>query len=377
MLALAQPAGAAVPVHQTQQLTGSDTASGDEFGLVSAMSGDTLAVSAYLHNGGNGAVYLFTDSGGTWAQTDELDSVSGLFGNSLAIAGSTLVVGAYGHSPDGAVYVYSGSGATWAQTAELVQPRSVNTGIYYGWSVAVSSTGSTLVVGAIGGGNGGGSAYVYKLKSGRWVNTATLTASDEGGQDLFGYNVAFSGSDIVVASPGHDDGAGAVYVFAKSGGTWGQQAELTGSDTTAGDQFGLGALSTSGKSLLVGAPTHGSAAGAAYVFTRTGTSWAQTAELQAKKAAPGKQFGFGGAIAGKTVVVGAQDYPNGGGSAYVFKESAGTWKQRATFTGTDTGAGDAFGRAVALSPDATTVEVGAPGHPDNTLAGAAYLFTIG
>ncbi len=140
---------------QRAELTASDGAAGDNFGYSVAISGNTVVVGAgWAKVGGNtyqGAVYVFTGSGSSWAQTAELNASDGVaygvFGVSVAISGATIVVGVratVGGIKQGAAYVFTGSGSAWPQTAELTaSDGTANAGF---GTVAISS--NTLVVGA-------------------------------------------------------------------------------------------------------------------------------------------------------------------------------------------------------------------------------------
>lgn len=214
-----------------------------------------------------------------WTQQAELTaSGANNFGISVAVDGSTAVVGARTNGPNstlGAAYVFVESGGTWSQQAELTASDGA-TDDQFGYSVAVS--GSTIVVGAPQhpfslGGSGPGKAYVFVENGGTWSQQAELKASDGAVGDSFGYSVAASGGAAVVGAPGHMIGSnqaqGAVYVFAPSGGTWSQQAELTAADGSRYNGFGT-SVGVSGGTALAGAPSHevgsNGAQGAAYVF---------------------------------------------------------------------------------------------------------------
>jgi hypothetical protein len=131
---------------------------------------------------------------------------------------------------------------------------------------------------------------------------AYLKASNAEAEDYFGGSIALDGETLVVgasnedgsAAGGEDDNsapcAGAAYVFTRSGTGWVQQARLKASDAEAGDSFGL-SVAIDGDTLVVGAPYEDSIAGAAYVFTRSGTGWSQQARLKASNAEAGDYFG--------------------------------------------------------------------------------------
>jgi FG-GAP repeat protein len=261
-------------------------------------------------------------------------------------------------------------------------------------------------------------------------------ASNTGAGDSFGYSVTLSGDTLAVGAPyessnavgvnpvsGQADnsanGAGAVYVFVRTGTTWSQQAYLKASNTDASDRFGV-SVALSGDTLAVGADGEASGAvgvnppgqadnsvnyaGAVYVFVRTGTMWTQQAYLKASNTDAFDFFGASVALSGDTLAVGAANEDSGtvgvnpangqadnsasdAGAVYVFVRTGTTWTQQAYLKASNTGAGDVFGRSVALSGD--TLAVGATGEAsgavgvnpaggqaDNSAdnAGAVYVF---
>jgi FG-GAP repeat len=292
----------------------------------------------------------------------------------------------------------AGTAVAAVRTVALVSPQQAEItsadGVaddQFGWSEAVS--GSTMVVGtpirSVGSNMSQGVVYVFSDTTGSWQQTAELTAPDGGQQDKFGWAVAVSGSTIAVSAPNHGPitaaGAeGAAYIFSDTSGTWKQTAELTVDDGTSNDLFGL-SIGVSGQTVVVGAPNHqvgsgGFFQGVAYVFSDSGGSWQQTAELTGSDSMLQESFGQSVAIDGSTIVAGAyrarfDDPPKTIGSAYVFAETAGTWSQTAELAPDDAAAGDSFGTSVAVSGG--TAVVGAPFHETggNTAQGAAYVFT--
>lgn len=177
--------------------------------------------------------------------------------------------------------------------------------------------------------------------------------------------MAISGTTVIVGAYNKTDG-GRAYVFTKAATGWKQVAELKGSDTVRNDGFGW-SVAISGMTVVVGAALHGFS-GAAYVFTKTANGWTQVAELKGSDTADGDNFGSSVAIAGTVAVVGAPNHARGAGAAYVFVKTTG-WRQFAELKGSDTVAGDNFGFSVAISAG---VMVGAPGHAKS--AGRVYVF---
>ncbi len=259
------------------------------------------------------------------------------FGFSVALSGSTALVGApnatvNGNQYQGAAYVFSESGGTWSQTAKLTASDGAAYD-FFGISVAVS--GSTAIVCAenatVNGNGSQGAAYVFSDSGGTWSQTAKLTASDGATGDAFGSSVVLVGSTALVgavnATVNGNFAQGAAYVFSDSGGTWSQTAKLTASDGAANDQFGF-SVALSGSTALVGAyratVNGNSAQGAAYVFTESGDTWAQSQKLTANDGAAYDFFGFSVAVSGSTAIVcaeGATVNGNGGqGTAYFYGE---------------------------------------------------------
>ena len=250
------------------------------------------------------------------------------------------------------------------------------------FGINVAMDGDTAVVGAWredGTATDTGAVYVYVRSGGQWSEQAKLVASDGAADDTFGTDVAISGDTIVVGTPrDDDDGAdsGAVYVFVRSGTIWSEQAKLTASDAGAGDNFGS-SVSIDGDTLVTGAPFESAAAssaGAAYVFTRTGSSWAEQQKLVASDAATGDLFGVSVAVSGDTVVAGAHFVGDVEGAAYVYLRSGSSWSEQQKLTGSDTSSGDTFGITVSVSGD--TAMVGAFNRDEGGTAdaGGVYVF---
>ena len=271
----------------------------------------------------------------------------------------------------------------------------------FGWSVAVS--GTTVVVGAYGDDDQGptsGSAYVFERPAGGWdgthLDSAKLLASDGAAGNQFGYTVAISGTTVVVGAPYLDDARGAdsgsAYVFEKPVGGWAgslvESAKLLASDGAAGDQFGY-SVSISGTTAVVGAyldDDRGDDSGSAYVFEKPVGGWAGTvqesAKLLASDAALSELFGYSVSISGTSAVVGAILF-NASlnfGSAYVFEKPAGGWigivEESAKLLASDAPAFTytGFGSAVAIS--GTTAVVGAFFDEAQSItdSGSVYVF---
>ncbi|MBL0954129.1 MAG: FG-GAP repeat protein [Leptospira sp.] len=408
-------------------LKASNAEANDGFGYSVAISGDTIVVGAAgessnqttITNGSSasadnsasssGAAYVFQRTGSSWAQEAYLKApnaeATDFFGLAVAIDGNTILVSANQEdsnqititngptastdntaSSSGAVYVFQRTGSTWAQQA-YIKPPNAEANDQFGISLSIS--GDTIVVGA------------FNEASNQTTITNGTSASANN-------SAAF---------------AGAAYVFQRSGTTWSQQAYLKASNIEANDRFGS-SVSISGDTIVVGsnfedsnqttitngaiASSDNSAAnaGAAYVFRRTGTTWAEEAYLKAPNAESGDQFGNAVAINGDTIVVGAfseasnqTTITNGttassdnsasiAGAAYVFQRTGSTWSHQAYLKPPNLGADDRFGNTVAIEGNTilvgsifedsnqTTVTNGSMPNDDNSLSnsGAVYVF---
>ena len=257
----------------------------------------------------------------------------------------------------------------------------------FGYSVALA--GDTVVVGAPladhAGGIDAGAVYVYARIGEDWVEQAKLTASDAAEGDWFGVSVAIEGNTIIVGAAFDDyadwTDAGSVYVFIGGGSTWTEQAHLTASDAADVDWFGI-SVTLSGDTLVVGAPAHDSAlwsgTGSAYVFVRSAGIWTEQAELTASDAAESDWFGASVALSGDTAVIGAPlNNPasvTDAGAAYVFTRTGAAWTERIKLTAADAAEGDGFGISVALSGDTALIGASVADLEDGIDAGAAYVF---
>ena len=362
------------------------------------------------------------------------------FGVSVAVSGDTAVVGAYfedkpaaGGRPAiqfaGAAYVFKRSGATWSEQARLTPSNAEANVNFFGFSVAVS--GDTVVVGAQGEDSAAGAApsdisaanagaaYVFVRSGNTWSEQARLKASNAEADDFFGLGVAVSGDTVIVGAPYEDgaagsapgdngaESAGAAYVFTRSDSAWSEQARLKASNAEAHDAFGY-SVAVSGDTVVLGAPYEDGAAGsgpgdngagragAAYVFTRSGSTWIEQAWLKASNAGADDECGTKVAVSGDTVVVGAlredsaagagpsDDSAENAGAAYVFVRSSGTWSELARLKAGNAESADWFGIGVTVSGD--TVVVGAhgedsapevdPGDNSAGITGAAYVFEL-
>ncbi|MBK7976643.1 MAG: FG-GAP repeat protein [Deltaproteobacteria bacterium] len=374
-------------------VTASDGAGDDRFGASVALSGDLLLVGAVRDDDkgtDSGSAYLYTKTGATWTLTQKLTASDGAagdrFGVSVAIQGYTLVVGAYNDDDfggdSGAAYVFQWNGASWIQVAKIRASDGAG-GDLFGGSVALD--GDYIVVGAPkedAKGTSSGSAYVFVRSSGYiWSQQAKIFASDGASNDLLGYSVSISG-DTALLGAAYKNGAGsysgAAYVFTRSGTTWSQQAKLTASDAAANDSFG-NSVSVYGNTAVIGAfgdDTGVSNGGSAYVFTRSGSSWSQQAKLTASDGAASDNYGTWVSIDGNILAVGspqADAVGSDAGAAYLYEGSGASWPLLDKVVASNPTASAAFGAALAV--DAGRIAFGALLADTPTVdAGSAYVY---
>lgn len=449
---------------QQAYIKASNTQATDHFGYALAISGDTLAVGVKDEDSStdgidstpnesaatSGAVYVFKRSGTTWLQEAYIKSsnseANDRFGISVGVSGDTLVVGSDFEDSDatvvngaqtnaaaglnynaGAAYVFTRSGSTWSQQAYL---KASNAGSADRFGISVAIDGETIAVGSFGEASSTsginstpndaaantGAVYVFTRSVTTWTQQAYIKASNPDGDDYFGNAVSIDKDTLAVGSYGEDSGtpgidstptnligdSGAVYVFARSGTTWSQQAYIKSHLPSSNDNFGI-SVSASGDSIAVGSWRDDSNvpginlsaadassnfdAGAAYVYKRTGSTWSQEAYIKASNLATGDSFGYSVGLSGDTLVVGAQNQDttaSNAGAGYIYTRSGTTWSEQKIFYANNLQASDTFGFAVGISndtiaicstnEDGSGVGVNPTSNEGATDSGAVYVF---
>ena len=379
------------------KLSPNDTGPAAIFGSAMALRSDTLIAGAVFDDEkgkDSGSVYVFGRTTTGWSLQQKLTASDGSandhFGRAIAIHGNTLVIGASEAdmtvaSLAGAAYVFGWNGTRWNEQAKLVA-SGASTGQEFGNSVAVN--GDTIVVGAPKDrthGAASGAVYVFARNGTDWTQQAKLTIGPGSEGSGLGSSVSISGETLVAGAQGvlpqFSGHTPAAYIFTRAGTSWNQEAKLTDNPiaTAFHSAFG-GAVGISGDTIVVGDKFHdglAADAGAVLVFTRSGTTWELQNKLTASDGSAGDLFGHSVAFDGDLLVVGAPwdaDLGTATGSAYVFTRSGATWTQRQKLNASDAKAGDNFGSTVAAS--GSKVVIGAPLKDGTTGAdfGAAYIF---
>ena len=242
ILAIDQPVYAQISEFK---ITASDPALEDLFGSSVSISGDYAVVGAWGRNKDTlnniGSAYVFKRTGANWTEEFELlpsnGAIDDWFGISVFISGDYVVVG----NRSGSAYVFKRTGTTWTEE-DILLPTSGATAVFFGGSVSIS--GDYVVVGDWGGVDNGtesGSAYVFKRNGASWAQEDKLLPSDGAAYSFFGKSVSISGDYVIVGANGHADNgseSGSAYVFKRTGTSWAQEVKLLPTDGAAGDWFG-------------------------------------------------------------------------------------------------------------------------------------------
>lgn len=310
-------------------------------------------------------------------------ALADFFGFDVDYDGQRAVVGASARKDNGAfsgaAYVFRRDGADWTEEGFLL-PSDGEAGIRAGYSVGIS--GDLAIVGADQDNDFGarsGSAYIFRLQNGTWVEEAKITASDAAQDAFFGSAVAIDG-DVAVVGAWKADGNGAAYVFRHSGGAWVEETKLSAHGTTLNSEFGL-SVDIRGGLIAVGAHGDDGSApgiGAVYLYRDSANGFVEEAKLHHSDAAQQDRMGFRVATDGVRVVAGAHRDEVGtvrAGSARVFSQASGAWEEEAILTSATGVDNDDFGIDVAI--DGEWLAVGARGEDAvATNSGAIYLYRL-
>jgi hypothetical protein len=356
--------------------TGPEERGQGEFGQSVALSadGDTALIGSPHDNAkvsrdpGIGAAWVFTRSGSTWTQQGPKLAAGGEigeggFGESVALSsdGNTALVGApRDNSNEGAAWVFTRSGSTWTQQGPMLVDSARSRNAWFGFAVALSGDGNTaLIAGSRG-------AWVFTRSGSTWTQQAEMPS--------------LGGGSAALSSDGNTALLGGGFLLTRSGSTWTEQRQLVSEE---GERGSTVALSGDGNTALVGNisaangnPEFGNF-GAAWAFARSGSVWSQQGPRFTGGGEVGRGlFGRGLAVSsdGGTALIGGYEDNEKLGAAWVFTRSGESWAQQGPKL---TGAGEAgrggFGLGAALSSDGNTALIGGPW--DNELHGAAWVFT--
>ncbi|MCC2605925.1 FG-GAP repeat protein [Planctobacterium marinum] len=310
------------------------------------------------------------------------------FGYSVAIDGSTALVGAFkadvnSNQDAGAAYVYILGVEGWQQQAKLIaEPAFAEDTL--GGNVALKNNFALLgVIGHDKKAENAGAVLAFERITGSWSQTQWLMAADGKAGDAFGQSIALTEAFLVIGAPrsdAPDKDTGSAYVYTRENNVWQFQTRLTANDGAAGDLFGI-SVAIDGDTILVGADLNDEKAdnaGAVYFYVYEGEKWRQQAKLTADDGADTDIFGVRVALSGDTALISARrdDIDGVGedaGSAYIFERTEHQWVQTQKLVAPDGKADDRFARGVALHKD--TALISAMHHDaGGSNSGAVYLY---
>jgi choice-of-anchor B domain-containing protein len=305
-----------------------------------------------------GSVYIYTEDGGEWAETQRLQasdaSEGDHFGRALATDGSTLIVGATVHANTvGAAYVFERTDDGWTEVA-LLAPSDGTQGDAFGRVAAMD--GDFALVSTWGHAESRGAVYVFHREAdGTWSEYAKLMGSDVQPQEWFGMSLAISGDDIFVGTPQKNENRGSVYVFGHDtgAGTWTEQAVLTMDGAQRNTGFGS-AVAVHGNRAMIGAVGVNQGRGVVYEYERGDDgAWTQTGSLTAFHGGnPNTQFGAAIVDDGDRVWITAPGAAGFAGTIYVFEaDEDGNWVGASKVDGDETSSGDQFAATLAVRGD--------------------------
>ena len=237
--------GGGVWTQEGKKLVGEGAVGRAHRGMSLALSadGNTAIVGGWSDNGKTGAAWVFSRSGGVWAQQGKKLVGSGAVGSAnqgwsvaLSADGNTAIVGGPGDNPwdpsvpfglgaAGAAWVFTKNGSGWTQEGEkLVSARSARQGT----SVALSADGNIAIVGGFVEDGGGGAGLVFTRSGGHWTLDNKLVGTSAVGKSAPSVGLSADGSVAMIGGSNDNGGIGAVWVFAHSGGGWSEDKKLIG-----------------------------------------------------------------------------------------------------------------------------------------------------
>ena len=372
-----------------------ETAVYTQFGRTIAVDGEHAVVGALnSENGDDNISFVFHYNGTKWVKVANLTATNcapnSLFGISVDISGDVIAIGAYMDNRDkgGSVFIFEKPTEGWngtinqsaVLTSSVGQPNDV-----FGHSVDIE--GDIIAVGASRSDYSGperGAVFMYKKPTQGWkdtTETAILSASEGDSLAHFGYSVSLHNDILVVGAYGQGNETGAAYIFEKPGNGWTNSTEatkLTDAEGESGDRFGI-YVNIEYPTIAVGSyhdsSTHNEQ-GSIVVFEKNSTTWEQKGKLTAKTPSTNAWLGNGFDILGDVIVAGTYKDNNETGAVYIFEKPTNGWtnsSETKKIIAADETMGDRFGISTMLYD--SYLFVGAHWNDDmGTNSGAVYVY---
>ena len=358
--------------------------------------GNTAIVGGWGDNNNMGAAWVYTRDGNKWTQQGSklvgTDAISqGNQGCSVSISadGNTAIVGGWGDNNDtGAAWVYTRRGSNWIQQGGKLVGTGASgvgfgSGIFQGQSVSLSADGNTAIIGGYGDNYETGAAWVFTRSGNTWTQQGSkLVGIGAIGHSNQGCSVSLSadGNTAILGGVADNNNVGAAWIFTRRGNTWSQQGnKLVGTGAIGSNIFqgSSVSLSSDGNTAIMGGNNDNDGIGAAWIFTRSSSTWTQQGGKLVGTGAIGQSLqGWSVSLSadGNTAIVGGNYDNNQIGAAWIYTCNGGTWTQEGSkLLGTGANGQSRQGASVALSADGKTAMVG--GEYDDWGNGSGAIWT--
>jgi len=375
-------------VQQGEKLVGTggfspdgDIAQGSSVAI--SADGNTAIVGGYQDNDTTGAAWIFTRTNGVWTQqgnklvgTGAISHAEQGYSVGISADGNTVIIGGpTDNDYFGAAWIFTRTNGVWTQQGDrLIGIGSIGDYIQQGCSVSLSADGNTAIIGGAYDNHGMGAAWVFTRTNGVWtqqgnklVGTGAI-ANTYGSHQGSAVSLSADGNTAIIGGDGDDSAIGAAWIFTRTNSVWAQQGDkLVGTGTTGTAYIFQGysvSLSADGNTAIIGGFGDNNNIGASWIFIRTNGVWAQQNN---------KLVAVTGGYQGNSVSLSADGNTAVIGPVSIFKRTNGIWVQQGDkllVTGAVGNAGQ--GSSVSLSADGNTAIVGGP--YDNNDIGAAWIF---
>lgn len=349
------------------------------YGVSFAISSNSSTIVVGAPNSNQGTVYIYQQNESGWNYSSNFTYIGNngdQFGKSVALSsnGSVIVVGAPGTNLNrGSAFVYNYTNDTWIQQNQL-NPDS-STQEFFGSNVAISLDGNTVAISAHGSNQSQGGAYLYRWTSPTWTKETILTTN---GETNLGLNMilAQDGNTVILANPSSNNSQGTVLAYKYFNNIWNTN-KFVEINSSFNNRYGIGvAISSNADILAIGSPGSNQNQGSVYVY-RWNSVWDTPTQLFINE--PGISFGNPLAMSadGNKMIIGAITSNENQGAAFIYKWTGTTWIQEKKLFASDGRPKDNYGSFLTMSTDGNSIVIGAPTKYvfPNSNQGASYLYS--
>ncbi len=351
--------------------------------------GNTAVIGGPFDDTNKGSAWIYVRNGTTWSQQGGKLVGTGAVGTArqgtavaISAEGNTVAVGGpLDNTSAGAVWIFTRSSGVWSQQGNKLTGTGATGNAQQGSSLSLSASGDILAVGGPADNMFGGATWVFARSAGAWTQEGSkLVGTGMSGQARQGVSVAVSsdGTTLIVGGNNDMNRRGAAWIFTRGSGSWSQQGnKLIGSSSSADAWQGISvAISADGNTALVGGSNDNSLKGSVWVFTRSSGVWSQLGSKLSGTGAVGSSrqgSSVGLSADGNTVVIGGAGDDSNKGAIWVFKRNGSTFTQQGSKVSGSGATGSARqGTSISVSSNGTTAALGGPA--DNTNKGAFWFF---